>query len=33
MEKKQAEQTYQLAEFERSVAYCRQTLGLVHKAV
>ncbi len=33
LDKKQAEQTYQLAELERSIAYCRNTLGLGRKAV
>ena len=33
VDKKQAEQTDQLAELERSVSYCRQTLGLGRKAV
>ncbi len=32
-DKKQAEQAYQLAELERSIAYCRNTLGLGRKAV
>jgi len=33
IDKKQAEQMYQLAELERSVAYCRNTLGMGRKAI